>query len=67
MSNRVTQTVAAIAVGSMMSASGAAFAEDSSDPIIIPTHNWSSQIVMSHVRVFNLDQYQLCLRERAKF
>lgn len=24
-------------------------AEDSSDPIIIPTHNWSSQIVMSHV------------------
>ncbi|MEM8554819.1 MAG: ABC transporter substrate-binding protein [Pseudomonadota bacterium] len=27
----------------------AAFAEDSSDPIIIPTHNWSSQIVMSHV------------------
>ncbi|MFD2740297.1 ABC transporter substrate-binding protein [Sulfitobacter aestuarii] len=27
----------------------AGFAEDSSDPIIIPTHNWSSQIVMSHV------------------
>lgn len=26
-----------------------AFAADSSDPIIIPTHNWSSQIVMSHV------------------
>ena len=26
-----------------------AFAQDSSDPIIIPTHNWSSQIVMSHV------------------
>ncbi len=26
-----------------------AFAEDSSDPIIIPIHNWSSQIVMSHV------------------
>lgn len=25
-----------------------AFAADSSDPIIIPTHNWSSQIVMSH-------------------
>jgi glycine betaine/proline transport system substrate-binding protein len=24
-------------------------AQDSSDPIIIPTHNWSSQIVMSHV------------------
>lgn len=27
----------------------ASFAEDSSDPIIIPIHNWSSQIVMSHV------------------
>jgi glycine betaine/proline transport system substrate-binding protein len=25
-----------------------AWAADSSDPIIIPTHNWSSQIVMSH-------------------
>ena len=24
-------------------------AEESSDPIIIPTHNWSSQIVMSNV------------------
>ena len=23
-------------------------AEDSSDPIVIPIHNWSSQIVMSH-------------------
>ncbi len=28
---------------------GGAFAADSSDPIIIPTHNWSSQIVMSNV------------------
>jgi len=27
----------------------AARAQDSSDPIIIPTHNWSSQIVMSNV------------------
>ncbi len=26
-----------------------AYADDSSDPIIIPIHNWSSQIVMSHV------------------
>ena len=24
------------------------FAADSEDPIIIPIHNWSSQIVMSH-------------------
>jgi len=27
----------------------AASAKDSSDPIVIPIHNWSSQIVMSHV------------------
>ncbi len=33
---------------STLAATGA-FAEDSSDPIIIPIHNWSSQIVMSHV------------------
>jgi glycine betaine/proline transport system substrate-binding protein len=26
-----------------------AWAQDSSDPIVIPLHNWSSQIVMSHV------------------
>jgi len=43
------KTVAALAVGAVMSISGAAHAEDSSDPIVIPTHNWSSQIVMSHV------------------
>ncbi|KNG93520.1 ABC transporter substrate-binding protein [Pseudaestuariivita atlantica] len=34
---------------SMLAAPAAAFAEDSSDPIIIPIHNWSSQIVMSNV------------------
>lgn len=32
-----------------LSSATASFAEDSSDPIVIPTHNWSSQIVMSHV------------------
>ncbi len=30
-------------------AATAAVAEDSSDPIVIPIHNWSSQIVMSNV------------------
>ncbi len=29
--------------------STATFAADSTDPIVIPIHNWSSQIVMSHV------------------
>lgn len=33
----------------LLTAPLAAFAEDSSDPIVIPIHNWSSQIVMSHV------------------
>ena len=28
---------------------GGALAENSKDPIIIPVHNWSSQIVMSHI------------------
>ena len=27
---------------------GGVFAEDSADPIMIPIHNWSSQIVMSN-------------------
>ena len=28
---------------------GAASAQDSAEPIIIPTHNWSSQVVMAYV------------------
>ncbi len=42
---------AAIAVAGV----GSAFAKDSEEPIIIPIHNWSSQIVMSHVvgQIFN--------------
>ena len=37
-------TVAAFALSGQ-----SALAEDSSDPVIIPVHNWSSQIVMSHI------------------
>ena len=37
------------ASGLLAALPAASFAQDSSDPIIIPTHNWSSQIVMSHV------------------
>lgn len=40
--------VAALSL-SVASMSGAAFAEDSAQPIIIPTHNWSSQVVMGYV------------------
>jgi glycine betaine/proline transport system substrate-binding protein len=43
------RSLIAMAVGAMLCAPLSAMAEDSSDPIIIPTHNWSSQIVMSHV------------------
>lgn len=43
---RVQLSASAAALALM---SGSGLAADSSDPIIIPTHNWSSQIVMSHV------------------
>lgn len=39
----------ALATTALMAAPFAVLAEDSSDPIVIPVHNWSSQIVMSHV------------------
>lgn len=41
--------LAAPLMGAVMGLSVPAIAADSSDPIIIPTHNWSSQIVMSNV------------------
>jgi len=34
---------------SLLSATGVAYAKDSSEPIVIPIHNWSSQIVMAYV------------------
>ena len=40
---------AILATGLLATLPFSAMAKDSSDPIIIPTHNWSSQIVMSHV------------------
>ncbi len=39
----------ALATGVLACAPLMAFADDSSDPIVIPIHNWSSQIVMSNV------------------
>ncbi len=47
--NRLAKLMGATGVGAVMLLTVPAFAEDSKDPIIIPTHNWSSQIVMSHV------------------
>jgi glycine betaine/proline transport system substrate-binding protein len=45
------QTLRKVLTGAALAAFAAvpAWAADSSDPIVIPTHNWSSQIVMSHV------------------
>lgn len=43
------RTKTALAVSVMTLAPFAVMAEDSSDPIVIPIHNWSSQIVMSNV------------------
>src|SRR6056297_233612 len=43
------QTTTALLGCLFLAVPGAALAEDSSDPIVIPTHNWSSQIVMSNV------------------
>ncbi len=37
----------AVAVSGLLASP--ALAADSSEPIVIPTHNWSSQIVMSHI------------------
>ena len=43
------QKFTAAALAAALATGTSAFADDSSDPIIIPIHNWSSQIVMSNV------------------
>ena len=50
-SGRLTmkRTTTALTMGVLAMMPFAAFAQDSSDPIVIPIHNWSSQIVMSNV------------------
>ena len=44
-----TKAVVAALSLSMASISSAAHAADSAEPIVIPTHNWSSQVVMAYV------------------
>ena len=47
MLNRLNRTLfAAVIAGGL---AGPALAEDSAEPIVIPTHNWSSQVVMAYV------------------
>lgn len=48
MLSKTIKTFIVLVAMSTFGASGA-FAQESDDPIIIPTHNWNSQIVMSHV------------------
>ncbi|MCY4030561.1 MAG: ABC transporter substrate-binding protein [Hyphomicrobiales bacterium] len=48
MLSKTIKTFTALVAMSALGATGA-FAQESDDPIIIPTHNWNSQIVMSHV------------------
>ena len=43
------RSTTALAAGILAALPFAGFAADSSDPIVIPVHNWSSQIVMSNV------------------
>jgi len=43
------RTLVAAGCISLLSATGIAQAKDSSEPIVIPIHNWSSQIVMAYV------------------
>ena len=46
----ITKTLGAIIVSAVLAfGSSAAIAKDSSKPIVIPTHNWSSQVVMAYV------------------
>ena len=48
---KLRESCLGLAVGAALALAGTgpASAEDSEDPIIIATHNWSSQIVMTHV------------------
>ena len=46
----ITKTLGAILAGAVLAfGSSAAIATDSTKPIVIPIHNWSSQIVMAYV------------------
>ena len=50
MSRKFTKTLGAMIVGTMLAFGATAVkAADSSQPIVIPVHNWSSQVVMAYV------------------
>jgi glycine betaine/proline transport system substrate-binding protein len=45
---KITSLISALII-SVVSFTGVSNAADSKKPIVIPTHNWSSQIVMAYV------------------
>lgn len=47
----MTKSIRKLALGAAAAAlmAPAAMAADSAQPIVIPTHNWSSQVVMAYV------------------
>jgi len=49
LSRTLKNAAVAVSVAGSLGLAGTALAEDSQDPIIIPIHNWNSQIVMSNV------------------
>ena len=49
MKNLTKKLVSAVFSITLAAASSQAIAKDSSKPIVIPTHNWSSQVVMAYV------------------
>lgn len=46
---KVLRTIVAFSCVSLLSIGGVAQAQDSNEPIVIPIHNWSSQVVMAYV------------------
>ncbi len=44
-----TTMMAGVFSKALVAVTGQAMAKDSSKPIVIPTHNWSSQVVMAYV------------------
>ena len=49
MKNLTKNLVSAVFAITLAAVSSQAIAKDSSKPIVIPTHNWSSQVVMAYV------------------
>ena len=57
---KITSLLCALVI-SVVSFSGISNAADSKKPIVIPTHNWSSQIVMAYVLVEFLKVWETML------